>query len=97
MDLLKWLEDNATRLSKEDIANITELTSVKEIYSCWDSNEDGEDLTLYTGLDVDSGVRRYFVMDFMRVWYGGWTYNDVTIWYEISEQDFLQLCASTEK
>ena len=97
MDLFNWLENNATRLSNEDIANIAELTSVKEIYSCWESYEDGEDVTLYTGLAVDGVARRYFIDHFIREWYGGWTCNDIHIWYEISEQDYLQLCASTEK
>ena len=97
MDLFKQVKDTATKLSKEDIASIVELTSVKEIYSCWESNDDGEDLTLYTGLTADGVMRRYFIKHFTRDWYGGWSYDETTTWYEISEQDYLHLCASTEK
>ena len=91
MDLFKWVKDTATRISKEDIANIAELTSVKEIYSCWESNDEGEDLTLYTGLAIDGVSPRYFLKHFKRDWYGGWSYDETTTWYEIAEQDYLQL------
>ena len=97
MDLFKWLNATATRLSKEDMANVAELTSVKEIYSCWESNDDGEDLALYTGLAVDGVTQRYFIMHFKRDWYGGWSYDETTIWYEISKEDYLYLFTSAEK
>lgn len=97
MDLVKWVKDTATRCSAEDIASIVELTIVKKIYSYWESNDDGEDLTLYTGFAVDGVMRRYFIQHLTRDWYGGWTYDDTTTWYEISEQDYLYLCTFTEK
>ena len=89
MDVFRWLTNTATRLSEENIANVTK---VKEVYSCWESNDDGEDLTLYKGFAADGVTPRYFLKHFKRDWDGGWSYDESATWYEIPEQEYLKLC-----
>ena len=91
MDFIKQVAMTALRLSEEDVKNIVECTLVKEIYSCWESNDFGEDFALYTGFADDGVTHRYFLKHFERDWYGGWSYDDKFDWYEISEKDFLLL------
>ena len=91
MDFIKRLIKTAPRLSEEDVKNIVECTFVKEIYSCWESNDYGDDFDLYMGLSLDQVSPRYFLKHFSRNWNGGWTYDETTIWYELSLQDYLEL------
>ena len=91
MDLFSLLKNPATELDEEQIKNIPSLTCIKDIYRYWGLDIDTESLTLYTGLDADGFTTRYFVNHFNRDWYGGYTYNETTIWYEISEEDYLNL------
>ena len=91
MKVLESVIDNATEIPREDMNNVANLKSFKEIYSCWESNDYGEDFTLYTGYDTDGVTPRYFVYHFVRDWFGGWSYDETRRWYEISEKDYLML------
>lgn len=91
MDIIEQLIKTAPRLSEEDVKNIKQCTFVKEIYSCWETNDYGDDFDLYTGLSLDDVTPRYFLKHFSRDWYGGWTYDETTVWYELSRQEYLML------
>ncbi len=92
MDLFHRLARTSVCLSENDMENVLKLTFVKEVYSCWESNDEGEDFDLYTGLAADGVTPRYFLKHFSRDWYGGWTHDETRKWYEISEQEYLQVC-----
>ncbi len=91
MNLFNRLTRTAICLSKKDMENVMNLTFVKEVYSCWESNDEGEDFALYTGVSCDGVTPRYFLMHFSREWYGGCTHDETRKWYEISEQEYLQV------
>ena len=91
MDFIKQLTETAPQLSEEDVKSIVECTFVKEIYSCWESNDEGDNFDLYKGLSLDRITPRYFLKHFCREWYGGWTHDETTTWYELSQQEYLKL------
>lgn len=91
MDHIKQLINSSDPVPKEALANIINLTFTKEIYRCWKSNDEGEEFSIYTGTDADGVTPRYFLKHFERVWWGGWTSEDKTIWYEITKQEYLKL------
>ncbi len=91
MDYLNQLTSKGAPLSREALNSIKNLTQAKEIYSCWESNDMGEDFKLYTGTDADGVTTRYFLNHYEREWWGGWTTNDKSEWYEITRQEYETL------
>ena len=91
MSLFDWPISASNQLSEEDIKKVNQLTFVKEVYRCWESNDEGEDFKLYKGFTADGITPRYFLKHFYREWFGGWTSEDTTNWYEISEEEYLRL------
>ena len=96
-EILCRLTKNASRLSNEDMENVAELTFVKEIFSYWPSNDEGDDVDLYTGVSLDGVTPRYFLQHLSRDWNGGWTSNDTYMWYEISQQEYMKFCENDYK
>ena len=91
MDLFNWPMSTVNRLPKEDVEKVIQLTFIKEVYSRWESNDEGEDFELYKGFAADGITLHYFLKHFSRGWFGGWTYEDTTNWYEIPEEEYLRL------
>ena len=85
---------SAIRISEDKIKEVNNLTDVKEIYADWESNDMGEDFTLYTG-SSSSGKARYFLRHYLRDWFGGWTSDDYVMWYEITESVYNILYKSS--
>ncbi len=92
MDFINQLTNTAPRLPKEELENVTKFTFVKRIDSRWKSNDEGRSLDLYIGFAEDGVTPRYFLKYFCREWWGGWSYDETTTWYELSRQEYLKLC-----
>lgn len=90
--LLDLYTNKSLRVSQEELSNVVNLTFVMQVYSKWESNYDGEDYNLYTGFQANASTQRYFLERFSRDWYGGWTYDESTIWIELSAHDYNILC-----
>lgn len=89
---LRYLcENQFTVVSSEKMNEVTGLTRQKIIYSDWPFYYMGDDFVLYTGFDINGEIQRYFLYHLNSDWWGGWTYNQQTIWYEITKLDYDKL------
>ena len=80
----------APRISEEEIKQLKNLTEIKEIYSDWECNDFGEDYTLYTAIGDDKAIR-YLLLNFIRDSSGGWSYNDIHLWHELTKEQYTEL------
>jgi len=90
-DLLKTYIKRSIHISEEEMKNVVNLTYKLDIYNNWPSNDMGDDFCIYTGFSEDGETPRYFIKHFNRDWFGGWTYEETTVWYEITEHDYATL------
>ena len=79
------------KLVPEEEIKTLPLTEVTNIYSDWFSNDMGVDFDLYLSSCEDGAAPRYFLRSFDRDWYGGFSTNDTTEWYEITKEAYTAL------